>query len=352
MRTNTISTTVITYPEDVIWLHDSNVIKLDSQYKVGAQVIITEPTGNIKTLAYFSKLKSLLFTLDDALKALFTDNISAWNIRVLVYENGMLAGSFGFDVKVLNGKSFITRSHGMAQTIYVYSSDDLSKLTVYSPAAGEVAVGTWGFTCYPGLNAYNLQSVITSEGEYSLCLNDSDSTPSHVNIVNDIAVDPNSSVLYLSITPGTNPNAKTGGDIWREEKQIFPICHKIIYEERCDGFDFAELRYTDTDGCIRYLGGKLLNEQDNAEDAGWSTLNTDVWKHKPCRWIQSSDKVVKIGFTDIEKNAYPSDILYSDSIQLKIWDGTWQDVRLKTNSLDTTNDEYMDFELELYAHEL
>lgn len=351
MRTSTISNTTTTYPERIAWLKDSNVIKLTSTDEVGAEVIITEPSGDTHTLVYFSDTNSLMFILDDALKSLYKESLSPWNIQVKVYEEGLLVDTLGFYMYVFDGKSFITRSHGSAKTIYVYNQDELSKLQIYSPSTGIATLDNWSGTVNTGITGLNLQSVIQSAGDYSLCVASSSAVPSSAVIIADESVNPTKSNLTVSIIAGYDPDTKTGGDVWGT-KTIFPMCYNIIYPEVCDGYDFIELMYVNTDGCYRYLGGKLLSETDDVKEEGWSTITTEIYNANPSRWIQSSEKVIKVGFSDILKDSYSTDILYSDNIWLRTWDNEWRKVRLKTSSLTITNEEYQDFELELYVHSI
>lgn len=351
MKTTTISNTYIEYPERITWLKDSNVINLVSSTNVGAEVTITTSLSESHTLVYFSDTNKLMFVLDDVLHMLYAGSTSPWNIQVRVYESGLPVGTLGFYIYVLDGKSFITRSHGMSSTIYVYSQEDLHKVQIYSPANGQATIGNWSDVLHLGLTNFELDTVIQNAGEYSLCLSSSSSVPSTVVITNDTPVDPHTSILDFQVINGYDPEAKEGGDLW-EAKTIFPMCYKIIYPEVCSGYDFAEIRYTDTDGCIRQLGGKLINEVDSAKDESWNTISTSIYNSNPHRWIQSSEKTIKIAFSDIERAAYPADIMYSDSIWVKTWDNEWREARLKTSSMETTNDEYLDFELELYVHSI
>lgn len=352
MRTQYVSHTLVTYPEQIAWLNDTNVIVLESSDKVGATITITTPTFEVKTLTYFSELNKLTFTLDEILLALYNENTSAWNVDIALYENSLPAGSLGFAINVYNGKSFISRSHGMQSVYYVYSPDELIKLNVYSPRNGVAICGQYSFYCYEGLNSYNLSSVIQNEGEYTLRLQGSNQTPPTAIVVSAENITPTTADVIFTYTPGFDPDTTYGGDLWFEGQQIFPVNKKIIYQTHCDSYNFIELRYTDTDGCTRFLGGKVMEETDDANDEAFNKLNTNIWRHNPSRWIKSSSKSVKIGFHDIEKEAYPQDILYSDTIYARAWDGEWQEVRLKTTSLTQNDDETSDFEIEIYMHEV
>jgi len=351
MRTQVISSTTVYYPETIVWLHDSNVIKLESEYPVGAVVNIYSPNSEHVTLTYYSEMNSLLFSLDDALASLLGDNISNWTALVHVYENGISVGSINFFFYVLNGKSFITRSHAMASTFYVYSEQDLYKFHLYSEEAGDLLVNGQVLNCYRGLNQYDLRSLIQNTGEHSICVRSSSTTPprAHVTEVEDST--PFDVVVNFSVEMGVDPNAKDGGDIWGG-KTTFPTCYNIVYEEVCDNFDFAELQYVDTDGCNRYLGGKLISEKDEVKSNDYSSLSTSLYKFNPSRFITSSTKTIKIAFSNIAKTAYPNDILYSDTVKLKCWDGEWRNVSIKSTNIDLTNEEYLDFEIEVIVHEL
>lgn len=351
MRTNIISNTTVTYPNEIVWLNDSNVINLESSLPVGASIVVANPLNEYKVIEYLSDLTSLTFKLDDILLELHDDSLSPWYVKVIVYENGYHVGTFNFAIKVINGRSFLTRSHGMSQTMYVYNTDELNKVEFYSVAPGNMTIDQWGFLCYEGLNAYNLSPAITGEGEHMAHFLSSNATPSTVLVVDDQNTTPTSTELTISVTAGYDPNTTAGGDIWADGRIIFPKWYKIIYQGHCTGYNFAELRYTDTDGCTRYLGGTVISEEDSVPDSGFSHTTTEVYKLNPSRFISEQSKVVKIAFNDIEKDAYPADILYSNSIQMRSWNGEWKDVRLKTDSLAQNDDEYLDFELEVYTHE-
>lgn len=352
MRTYQLSNTTITYPDPIIWIYDSNVIELESTGPVGAEIIVTEPTGESKTLIYYSELSKLMFTLDDIILSLFKDNLSPWGIRVTVYENHVSTGSLSFAVTVYNGKSFITRCHGLQSTYYAYNTDELQKMQVYSCGNGSATMGQYGYNCYKGINSYNLTGPIhNTEGTYELRLQGNHQTPPTAVVEGASPVDPTTSVINFSWTSGWDPDSTYGGDIWNDNVLVFPCTKKVIYETHCSDYSFIELMYIDTDGCRRFIGGKLAQEEDEVKDSAVNELDTDVWSHNPHRWINSSAKTIKVAFSDIEKAAYPEDIMYSDQIWMRDWTGEWQEVRLKSTKFEQKGEDYLDFELEIYTHE-
>lgn len=347
MRQTNISTIYIDYPEELVWKNDSTVIKLSGSNNIGGKVTITEPAGRNYVLEYHSDQKTLLFYLDDAIKALYDDNLGAWSCTIVGYDNGIPLGSFSFNFNVLNGKSFITRSHGVTSTIYVYDTFELMKLQVFSPQQGIAVCGQQGFNCYYGLNQFNLSTAITTNGEYNLCLRDSNQTPPLVNISGVDPIDPTSSLVHFTVSSPSLINATYGGDVFEPNKVIFPICHKIIYQDHCNDYHFGEISYTDLDGMRRYLGGKVISDSDDVKTESYITSNIDVYKTTPNRFIINRTKTIKLGLFDIEKSAYPYDLLNSDSIQYKGWDGEWYSCTLKTQTLTREDEDTYDFELEI-----
>lgn len=347
MRETNISNIQITYPEELVWKNDSNVIRVDSGIAgVGAEVYIEDPAGNSYTLEYHSDLYSILFYLDDAIRALYSDNIGVWRCKVTGYDNGIPIGDFSFTFYVLNGKSFITRSHGTSSVIYIYNPDELNKVQVYSPQQGIATIGQWGFNVYTGLNQFNLSGAIRNSGEYSLCLADSNQTPPLVNVVIDTPVTPYKSILSYQaiVTPAQQTH---GGDVFNPNKVIFPICHTVVYQDHCDDFNFGELMYTDLDGMRRYLGGRVIEDVDEVTSESYINSSLEVFKTNPNRYITKHEKTIKLALTDIDKEAYPDDILYSGALMFRSWDGEWRNCSIKTKSLKREDDAFVDIELEI-----
>ena len=347
MRTTNIGSALIEYPDELIWKQDSTAIRVSGVQNIGATIVIANPEQNYYVLEYYSDQDELLFYLDDAIRALWTDNIAAWYCKVIVYSNEILVGTaMNFNFNVLDGKSFISRSHGISSTIYVYDPSELYKLQVFSPQQGIVSCGQFSSYCYYGLNQYNLMQYITQEGEYQLCLRDSNQVPAQVNISGDIPVDPNSSIITFSVLQAP-VNQTYGGDVFSPNKVIFPICHKIIFQDHCDDYNFGEIAYTDLDGMRRYLGGKVIQDKDEVKSESYFTSNVDIYNRIPNRYLTSHEKTLTLYLSDIEKNAYPHDLIYSQSMQYKGWDGQWRPCALKTSQLIRKDEDYYDIELEI-----
>lgn len=341
----------VKYPDELVWKNDSTAIEISGSSNTGGQIIVQCPTGESYTLEYYSDQQRLLFYLDDAIKALYADNIGAWNCQVTAFDQGIPIGDVYFNFFVLNGKSFITRSHGISSTIYIYNPDELYKIQVFSPQQGEAACGAYTFPLYYGLNQFNLSSAILRSGEYQLCLRDSSQTPARVYVSGVENFTPNDAVVHFDIYGVPLVNETHGGDVFSPNKLIYPICHKIIYQNHCDDFSFGEIRYTDLDGMTRYLGGKVISDTDDVKTESYITSDVEVYKTNPNRYIINRTKTIKLGLFNIDKNAYPHDLINSDSIYYRGWDGQWYSCTLKTTNLVREDEETYDFNIEIIVNE-
>ena len=351
MRETTITsgqiTINVTYPEDIVWLNDNFSIELNGPMEVGGQVRVEDPAGESYMLEYYSETDKLMFYLDDAIRALFGDNIGTWRCTVTGFHQGIPMGSFTFTFKVLSGKSFITRSHGISSTIYVYNPDELYKLQVYSPAAGAATCGQWGFNIYRGLNQVNLTSAIRQTGEYSLCIRDSNAIPPVGQVVVDIPVTPYKSTITIAMVSESQTLTVYGDDVYDHHKKIFPICHTIKYVEHCNDFSFGEIMYRDLDGMQRYLGGKVILDTDDVKEETYINTSLEIYKTNPNRYVKSHTKVIKLALNDIDKDAYPHDLIYSDKLFYRSFDGEWRHCSLKTTNLKREDETSYDLELEI-----
>lgn len=348
MRTTQIGGVTIEYPEELVWKQDSNILTVSGLSNIGAMVVIANPLQEYFTLEYYSEQNQLVFVLDDAIKALFNDNISSWYCKVTPYSGDTPVGqSFNFNFRVLDGKSFSSRSHGISSTIYIYSPEELQKVFVYSPQQGVAVCDQWGYNCYYGLNTFNLTGPIRYTGEYTLCLRDSNETPPSASISGVDAITPQLNNISFSVLAGHQTEEIYGGDVFDENKVIFPVCHKIIYQGHCNDYNFGEIRYTDLDGMIRYLGGKVTEDNDDVKTEDYFTTTSSVYKKTPNRYILSHEKTIKLNLIDIEKDAYPHDLLYSQDIYYKSWNGEYVSCSLKTSKFTRKDDDTYDIELEI-----
>lgn len=343
---------VILYPEPVVWLGDSNCVTISSSLstdKIGGEIIIRHPSGTeTRTIRHLSEINKLLFVLDDALNALADDNIGQYSAQVNVYLNGNISFTKTFTFQLLDGKSFTNQSHAISRTIYIYDSEELNKIQVFSPKNGVLNIENESLPLYLGLNQYDMSEIIDSYGTHSFCLDNAPVEPVAI-ISGDIPNTPTKTTLFFTVTSERSGETRTkGGDVWTYDETIFPVCYDIIYDEGCWNYDFIELRYRDSDGCIRYLGGKIADETNAVQSTPYErTDGTNCFRNIPRRKINGTQRTLKVGFIDVARNAYPQDILYSNEVYMRMYNSEWWPVTIEDESITTNRDESFDFQLNI-----
>lgn len=356
MRTYTGTHVQVDYPDSVIWLQDSNVVNiraLNPQHTVGADIIIRHPGGTeTRNIRHISEMNQLLFVLDDALAALHDENIGQYSCQIDTYVNGQADSTLTFAFQLLDGKSFTNRSHAISRTIYIYDLSELNKVQIYSPGNGHFTVNGTNLALYEGLNQYNLSTYIQGQGSFTVCLT-SDAQGPIAQITGDTHINPNSSYLYWSVQGGGGGGESIdGGDIW-QQIEVFPVCHTIVVDTSCNGNDFAELMYRDCDGCIRYIGGKILKEANKAETKKYvRTETTNAFRNIPRSKITGTSRSITVGFNDIATNTYIQDIRYSEDVWMRMYNGEWWPVVVATDSITVKGqEETQDVELDIIISE-
>ena len=357
MRTTTIDNINITYPDETIWLKDNIFIKLKSNagLPVGARIQVTDlASGAYRKLTYYSELDEVVFSLNDTFLSLWHDAFS-FNVTLMVYENGEHSADFGFDTDAMNGKTLPLRRHGSAKTIYVYGEDDLQKVGFIFPASGGTSLNGCHFPIVSGgFKQFDLRGCITNTGEYKLCYNSSEkgggNTESALNIVNVGSITPFSAVAQLEFadTSGVVPSGDKGGGLWKEDEfYLEAYCIRIVYDSVCDDFDFFKVRYTDTDGIMRFLGGKTLEDTTNSKGENFYRMDTTtVLRNISRRHITEANGTVKVGYSELRRDSYWQDILLSDKVEFLNYNGDWIECSVVTSKATIKSDETQDVELE------
>lgn len=350
MRQTVVNNISIDYPEYITWCNDTYPIVVSSSTpNVGAEITVISPDGDSRTIRHLSELNNLTFYLDDIILALLGENISAWTVQMSLYQGSNQVGYFSFSMKVLIGKSFSTRSHGCKETILIYDLAELTKVQIYAPENGIITVSGHNYTVYEGLNSLNLSFLAPTIGSapISMCLRDG-VTPPVCEITGVDSIDPFSSLVYFSAHAGSQAVTIQGGDVFKRET-IYPICHSLQYIESCDS-DFVELRYTSADGETRFIGGKPISLTDSATQQEYAVMNTDLWI-SPHAVVTSSNQVLKIFVPNCPKDAWLQDIVRSEHVYIRNYAGDWVQVRLKTLSITSNNEDLNNYELEIYISE-
>lgn len=341
MRTQTVGVYTIQYPEEICWLKDNNSILITSSYGAfAASITIKSPLNTLEdtiTINHTTSMKEILFDLDECLRYLYKPTgpsmLGLWSIEVNL-DGGSFQNFFSFNVQVYDGVSFSTKTHGTSSRINIYDTDDLTNVYIYSPAAGEAVVGNSTYPIQAGINILDLSAAVTNTT--TLCLRSSLTYPPISSITGDVALSPYSSDIYFTAEEQEDPGTMAGGSLW-DRKQVFPFCYEIHFEMPCDNFPFAYIRYINSDGVYRYIGGKVLSIDDNSTLDSYNLPRTLIYNTAPRYTITESTKVLHIG-CDVTPEEELSDILYSSKLWIKDINGNWTDCCLsKTNLTNTLN---------------
>lgn len=314
------STIYIEYPDNLVWLNDNNIIRVASSVSgesVGARVAVREPTGSQLILDYWSETNELVFLLNDTLKQLFTNNTSSWDVLVQPYSFSTPQVSFTFQMKVLWGKSFPDRSHGAATTIYWNDVNELTKLQIFSYEGGSAIVQNNSFTLAAGVNSLNLGSLSIGEDE-------------RIHILSTNVLETTPDVLG-GIWSDTRVNAE---DYYITLKNV-PVCAD---------YNAVRIYYNDTDGCYRWIAGKLKKETNSAKGSTYSSISS-IYRNGANKHIDSTSKTVTVGYQGIDSAAYLQDIMYSEDVRMLNYNGDLVPVSVNTSKL-TNEDFENDFEIE------
>lgn len=364
MRTTIINGTTVTYPDSAVWIGDNMTLSLSNQaYTVGAEIIVTNISSlKSKQLIHVSELRNLMFSLNDTIRSLFSYGGCDINVKVSVYKDGFYDNSFGFNIKVLEGKTLPNRKHGSTQTVYAYSHDDLYKMSFIFAGSGQLSANGHSIPVIgAGYNSFDLRSYITHSGTYSLCYRYGDKgggtdTTTKVEITDVNNITHFSSVVDLKfsgIDDQPEQDEIKGGGIWNDEQiNIADYCIDLIWEESCNDFNFFKVRYFDTDGCMRFLGGKIDSETTNSKQDNYYRSDNSVYRNISRKHIKDLYGTVKVLYQDLKRNSYWSDILLADRIDFLNYDGNWIECSIVTSKVTVNSEDSDDVALEFELYKL
>lgn len=364
MRVNLINGTTVTYPDSTVWIGDNMPVSLSNPtYTVGADIVVTNMASlKSKQLIHVSELKNLMFSLNDAVRSLFSYGGCDMNVKVSVYTDGFFDDSFGFNIKVLEGKTLPNRSHGSTQTVYAYSIDDLYKMSFIFAGTGQLSANGHSFPVVsPGYNSFDFRSYITHSGTYQLCYRygakgGGQDTTTRIEITDVNNITPFSAVTNLSfsdIDDQPSQDEIKGGGIWNDEQiNLVDYCIDLVWEDSCDDFNFFKVRYFDTDGCLRYLGGKIESETTNSKQDNYYRSDNYVYRNISRKHFKDMSGTVKVVYPDLKRNSYWSDILLADRIDFLSYDGNWIECSLVTSKATVKSEDSEDVSLEFELYKL
>lgn len=353
MRVKSVSGYYIEYPNDIMWLYDSNKIRISgSTSGFNVKIIVQNPDGDQNQLEYTTRTRSITFILDDNLKHLWERGNADWAFTIYVDDSFL----FSFGSKVINGKSFLNKTHGSSDVIYLYNDNtgyDPRYIEVYSPDAGRLVYNGLSVNVNYGWNRVYLPGIgISQTGDYDILLTTRNATSITAFVVSDVAKKPPISTLTWNYQIFGDSMYIWGGTMFERDRIIFPQTLKLHFEDPCPSD--VVLRYFNQDGCLRQVCGKLLEEKDEFEPTKLNNvIRSEVYKFNPTFTNNNNSKTIKIGLYDIEAGAEINDIIFSDSLQIYDINNEWTDCVLKTNSVvNYKNNGFENLEFEIIISEL
>ena len=308
-------------PEAVSFRNDRTTVTITSYTdtdRVGAKIKVTNPSGRYLEVEYNSERPSLMFLLDDTIENLWEDSDSAWTFLINPYINSVAYPAQSLLIKIPNGKTLPFRTHGSAKTIY-WSDQlvNLNPLRVFSFGVGTLTWGLHSANLVLGVNAINL---------------------SNWHVPNKIT---------FNITSNNQMNAPAhGGSIWNDSyiPNLLNRDINLIYQEHCGGYNYVNVYYRDIDGCPRGIMGSVTKEKYTTDKTMFKRYEqSSVIKDAPHRKITANKGTVTVAFTDIRRDAYITDMMFSNDIYIADCNGMFTPVILASSDVSNVRDEVEDY---------
>lgn len=357
MRTTTVLTTQVTYPDSTVFVGDNIPISFsDSTYPTGAEVSVTN-MATMKTvdLVYISELKNLTLDLTDTVRRLHQVGGCSMNVKVKVYSDKFYSGTFSFNIYTLDGKSLVHRQHGSTRTVYLYDPEDLTKVNLFFIGSGSFSAGGSSYPIiYSGRNNLNLSSWITSEGEYTGCYcykckgggGEDETTRVEIIDANPSIRSAVVSLQYHDVDKQPPKSDVKGGSVWADSRvNLADYCIRFIYQGYCDDFDFFKVKYYDTDGCLRYLGGKIKSETTEGKRKNYLGIRDSIFKDISQRHLESSSIQVKVAYDDLRRDSYYSDILLAENVWFRNYNGDYVPCSVVDSKITVKSEDTADVEI-------
>lgn len=337
MRTTTVqgesgSVYTITFGDDILFTKDNNTLKVERSDEGGLAVKVTvlqEQLQETRILEYSSEKNYIIFDLSDVLYAMFTEYMCDFTIQVDILTNSILTNldaTYTYSTELLDGKSFPNRKHGESKHLYIYS--DTAEFTqMYFPESGSITVGSSTVPVLKGFNSVDLSNLSGNSIHFG-----NDEIPTAT--IDSYTVH---TWDYTFMATFTDDNDEYNYDIETE--------HADDCYSETENNDYVRIKYRDTDGCIRYVSGKIISNKHSATFGSYSSAES-IFSNTPYNIRTKESQNVTVGFSEIPHSIFFSDILYSDLMAIE-YHGEWIPCTLETKDLtiDIKNDS-QDYELD------
>lgn len=299
---------VMSYPDAVVFMNDRNVITFTSitagHNPVGATLSFTNGLDTVQ-LSYNSEQTFMSFDLYSVIKKLDQGNSVTITVSGIVSCGDTSANIAAFTMDVSSGRTLHSRSHNAERVIYYYDYSELYDIEILSLEGGTLGV----FPLSAGVNKINIGY---HTGDFSMTVTDGEASRT---------------VTFKEVA--------AGGD-------------KSVIGAQCDNDEnstagYIEVKYTNTDGCHRYLKGKVLSRKRSIEQMDWRA--NELVRNTPNSILTGHTDEITLGFPSVERLTYSEDIMYSHDTMYKNADGNWTPCTIANKSLDLKNWDKNDIEI-------
>lgn len=370
MRNQTINGVKLTYPDERIFLWDENnlVIEGGSGTKIGYNLALTNAgTYEVRSLSYRSGFSNkITVPLTEVIRSLYNDSTTPGGYcgisgTLQVFQDGVSMGWWTWYTVCMEGRTMSYKQHGGNKIIHIYSQDELQNVQIYSPEVATLYLGVTPFYVFKGINTLNLSAHITTPGVYNLCFTE-ESPAAAVTLYSVTNITPSSAVINLQYQTSSSsgdsgethiPNIYRGDDL-RD-------CYFLVYgqdmtwnngqicESTSRDGDFIELRYRDTDGSRRYLGGRIMSDELEYEGLRYNRVDPMMLFKKPLRYVQSHVTNLTIGLADLERASGFDEILLSSLVEMRCaaTNGEWVPCIIEDPIVRNGGEDRYDVELQI-----
>lgn len=316
MRHQTIMGRVdLMYPEEICFIHDRNIITLTyiaaGDNTVGGVFTLTNQQGETATLLYNSEQKYLTFNLLSTLKKMMNNDY----YNVVTVSGSVICGETSeditpFNIKCVDGRTLHSRGHNTERIIYYYDNSDLTGLEFLM-----LDGGTINFTqVQSGVVKQNLSNYT---GDFTVNIVDGN--------VNRVVT------VKKAVIGGDNGYSTGCGEDGDEGGGVD------------NSFGILKLRYRNTDGCQRFIQGKITGRKRTVGQQDWRA--DELVRHTPNAMITATTDEITVGFPDIARESYTEDIMYSPKIEYQREDGEWESCIIGGKSLTLKEWDTNEFEI-------
>lgn len=301
------------YPDECAFINDRNTFTLmnisANNDGVGGAFTLTNNNGVSAGISYNSEQKNLTFNLLSILKKMLgSDTYNTVTVTGSVVCGEVSANITPFTLKCIDGRTLHSRGHNSERVIYYYDSSDLHGLELLSMNGGVIN----GFTVQPGITKMDFYQ----SGDFQIIQVDGDRTMTISVVKSSLGGDDGFCIDDDDDEGGTGGGSNGG---------VFRV------------------RYVNTDGCHRFLVGKIISRKRSVGYTEWRA--DELVRHTPGGMVSATTDEITVGYPSVDRLSYAEDIMFSPVIEYVNQDGEWQPCILSTKSVNLTDWDSNDIEL-------